>query len=115
MSAQKPEVEAFLNDFKQKMAVFGIVFYRSRTENLRTVLELELNEVSVRKCLSELAAEDYYKGPTKDNDGGPDLWEFGRQMKSREIYIKITMGRFNKPVVCISFHFPVRTINYPFR
>jgi hypothetical protein len=115
MDTQKEEVEAFLTDFKSKMEVFDIVFHRSRGENLRTVLELELNNMAVRKCVAELIVEDYYKGPTKDRDDGPDFWEFGKQIKNREVYIKITRGHFNKSVICISFHFPVRTITYPFK
>lgn len=115
MDATKGEVEAFLSDFKQKMKVFDIVFSRSRGENLRTVLELELSDTAVRKYVSELTVEDFYKGPTKDRDDGPDLWEFGKQIKNREVYIKVTRGHLNKPVICISFHFPIRTITYPFK
>jgi hypothetical protein len=111
---QREDVEAFLNDFKQKLRSFGMVFLRSRGENLKTVLELELSENSVREHLANLAVENFYKGPSRDSDDGPDLWEFGKRIGGREVYIKITKGKFNKPVVCISFHFPARTITYPF-
>jgi hypothetical protein len=111
---QREDVEAFLNDFKQKLRSFGMVFLRSRGENLKTVLELELSENSVREHLANLTVENFYKGPSKDSDDGPDLWEFGKRIEGREVYIKITKGNFNKPVVCISFHFPIRTITYPF-
>jgi hypothetical protein len=65
--------------------------------------------------LKELKVEDYYRGPIKDADCGPDLWEFGRGLNRKEIYIKITIGMNSKPVICISFHFAERAIIYPFK
>jgi len=115
MNTTEKEVESFLTDFKQKMSVFDIVVLRSRGENLKTLLELELSDSAVKKHVSELTVKDFYKGPTKDRDDEPDLWEFGKQIKNREVYIKVTRGFLNKPVICISFHFPVRTITYPFK
>lgn len=115
MHATKEEVKAFLKGFKEKMAIFEVIFLRSRGKNLMTFLELEVSEITARKYLEELEVEDFYKGPTADNDNGSDLWEFGKTIKSREVYIKITKGRLNKPVICISFHFPERTITYPFK
>ncbi|MGN6802123.1 MAG: hypothetical protein ACTHJN_09465 [Ginsengibacter sp.] len=115
MDTTKEEVEAFLKDFKEKMAIFEIVFYRSRGKNLMTFLELELSEISARKHLEELTHEDFYKGPSKDKDDGPELWEFGKIIKGREVYIKITRGYLNKPVIFISFHFAERIITYPFK
>lgn len=115
MDTREGDVEAFLNDFKQKMKVFNIVFNRSRAKNLQTQLELELKEFEREKYLSELTVKDYYKGPTSDQDGGPDLWEFGKMVKNKEVYIKITIGYLNKPVICISFHFPERPIKYQFK
>ena len=109
------DVEKFLNEFFQKMDVFDVIIHRNRSKNLQTMLDLELSDKSVREHLRGLKATDYYKGPTKDNFIGPDLWEFGKQIKNKEVYIKITIGNYNKRVVCISFHYPERNIKYPFK
>jgi hypothetical protein len=119
METTKEEVETFLRDFKQKMAArvggYSVIFSRERPKNLQTQLDLELKEFEKEKYLSELTVEDFYKGPTQDVDGGPDLWEFGKMVKSKEMYIKISIGKLNKPVRCVSFHFPEREIKYPFK
>jgi len=115
MNTSKDDVEKFLSDFKQKMKVFEVIVLRSRAKNLQTFAELDLSDFTVRKQLEELTVENYYRGPTENRDDGPDLWEFGKIVKNREVYIKIHMGKVNKPVICISFHFPESTINYPLR
>lgn len=112
--ASKSEVEAFLNTFKAKMEVFDVVFL-NRDKNLQALIDLEITKVSRKEFLKELKVEDYFRGPTKDVDNGPDLWEFGRLLKQKEVYIKITIGMMNKPVICISFHVAERAIEYPYK
>ncbi|NVN18236.1 toxin [Muricauda sp. HICW] len=115
----KEEVELFLQEFRAKISAniggVGIIIKRERTANLQTMLDLELTNVTVREHLKNLSYKDYYKGPAKDSNGGADLWEFGKKIKNKEIYIKITLGSFGKPVICISFHYPVRPIKYPLK
>lgn len=114
MSSAEKDVDRFLRDFKQKMEVFDLIILRSRKKNLQTLLDLELTNVAVRKTLKDLVVKDYYKGPTED-EFGPDLWEFGKSIKGEEVYIKIAMGSENRPVICISFHWPEHKINYPYK
>ena len=45
MNAEEREVEQFLNEFKQKMEVFSIVFL-DREKNLQTLLDLEIVEAN---------------------------------------------------------------------
>ncbi|MES2651086.1 MAG: toxin [Bacteroidota bacterium] len=115
MDAKKEDVERFLRGFKEKIAFFDVIIKRERSENLQTMLDLELTNLVVREHLKKLIVEDFYKGPTKDDSGGSDLWEFGKTIKNKEVYIKISLGNLNKPVICISFHYPIRTIKYPFK
>ncbi len=114
MNTVKEEVEQFLIDFKQKMDVFDVVFL-NREKNLQALLDLEIVRASRQDKLKELEVSDYFNGPSKDEFGGEDLWEFGKIIKGREVYIKITMGSLNKPVICISFHLAERKIKYPFK
>ena len=75
--ATKSEVEVFLNTFKAKMEVFDVIFLE-RDKNLKALIDLEMTRVSRKELLKELRVEDYFRGPSKDVDNGPDLWEFGR-------------------------------------
>jgi hypothetical protein len=110
----KTEVEQFLIGFKTKLQFFGVI-YTNRDKNLNTLIELELTAAYRREVLEHLNVEDYYKGPTKDYDNGPSLWEFGKTIKQRDVYIKITLGADSKPVICISFHIAERPIKYPLK
>ena len=111
MNAEEREVEQFLNEFKQKMEVFSIVFL-DREKNLQTLLDLEIVEANRKEILKELKVKDYLRGPTHDQYGGRPFWEFGKAVKGKELYIKITMGTQNKPVICISFHIAEFKIKY---
>src|SRR5690606_17157778 len=112
--ATRSEVEAFLSTFKAKMEVFDVVFL-DRDKNLQTLIDLEIARVSRKELLRELRVEDYFRGPTKDANNGPDLWEFGRLVKQKEVYIKITIGVMNRPVICISLQLDERAISYPYK
>lgn len=119
MQATEQEVKMFLQEFIAKINAniggIGIIIKRDRSVNLQTILDLELTNITVREHIKKLTYKDFYKGPTADNDGGSSLWEFGKEIKGKEVYIKITLGGLNKPTICISFHYPIRTIKYLFK
>jgi hypothetical protein len=59
---------------------------------------------------------DYSEGPLQEKlYGGTDMWLFGKAVKNREVYIKITMGALNSSVICISFHLAEHKIKYPLK
>jgi hypothetical protein len=63
-----------------------------------------------------LIATDYCEGPIKDKMNiESDMWVFGKIVKKKEIYIKITMGDFSNPVICISFHLAEKPMQYVFK
>jgi len=47
--------------------------------------------------------------------GGSEMWVFGKIVKKKEVYIKITMGILGSSVICISFHIAEHKMNYPLR
>jgi len=114
LNTKKEDVAQFLDDFKQKMEVFDVVFL-NREKNLQALLDLEIVKANRKERLYQLKVNDYFKGPTKDQFGGEDLWEFGMSIKGKVVYIKISMGNFNRPVICISFHLAEFKIKYPFK
>ena len=110
------QVKNFLIEFKQKLKVFGVVYHRS-DDNSQTLLDLEISAYDRDEILLQLDVSDYYKGPDEDkyDPYSSPVWEFGKSVDNQEVYIKISSGKKNKPVVCKSFHFPKRKIHYPFK
>lgn len=112
------EVKNFLSEFKAKFDVFDIVFRDDRTlkKNTTTLLALDFLPAERREILRKLAIEEYCQGPHEDvlYKMSP-MWVFGKVIKGKEIYIKITMGSENLPVICISFHQAEFAMKYPFK
>jgi len=78
------------------------------------MLDLEISKDYRNKVLKELTVEDYSDGPLPENlHGGSDMWVFGKLVKGKEVYIKISMGAFGGNVICISFHIAEHKMNYP--
>ena len=40
---------------------------------------------------------------------------FGKDVKGREVYIKIMISQFGGQTICISFHLAEHKLNYPFK
>jgi len=108
------EISRFLADFKTKLDVYGVV-YTNREKNLQALADLDIRPFERTTYLRSLAIENYYQGPQTDQAGISDLWEFGIQVKSNEVYIKIQLGAYNRSTICISFHIAEFPMTYPYR
>lgn len=115
--SKEAEVAAFLMDFKAKMKIFWDVLFRDeRGKNTQALVELELRPVERKDILNALDAKDYSEGPLEEKlYGGADMWVFGKVVKKREVYIKITMGAMGCSVICISFHLAQHKMSYPLK
>lgn len=112
----KEEVSQFLNEFKAKMSVFQILFRDERKKNTQALLSLDITWESRKKVIESLVVEDYCEGPLDDKLYGiASMWVFGKYIKELEIYIKISMGRPNSSVLCVSFHEAEHELVYPFK
>jgi len=110
------EVEKFLKELKMKMKIFGILFLDDRGKNQQTLHELEISPAQRKEIISKLKTEDYSDGPLEEKMFGIlPMWIFGKKVRDKEIYIKISMGTDNNPTVCISFHISDYPMNYPFK
>lgn len=109
-------LERFLEEFHQKMRVFGVIFM-NREKNLQVLADMEISPDRREHYPGELKVRDYFSGPNSDtyDHGMPPYYEFGIDVKGREIYVKISLGRPGKPVLCMSFHPAERPIVYPFK
>lgn len=113
--ATRDEVEQFLNKFKVKLSVFGVV-YVGRVKNTQTLLDLEWVPSKRTEILKELEVSDYSEGPLDETmHGTGNMWVFGKMISGVELYIKIAMGKTNQNTICVSFHKAEHPINYPFK
>lgn len=112
----KDEVQRFLDHFNTKMKVFGIIYRDDRGKNRQTLEALEIVPMYRRVVIESLTVEDYVQGPMIDelNRLG-EMWVFGKDVKGREIYIKIMMGCAGSQTICISFHIAEHPLSYPFK
>jgi hypothetical protein len=114
--SDKADVASFLDIFRVKLHIWGIVYLSDREKNFQTMLDLELTGSLRRKIIESIVVEDYCEGPKKDTKyGGMDMWVFGKSYKEHEIYVKVTLGTENNKVICISFHTAEHPLTYPLK
>jgi len=109
-------VKEFLNQFNIKAEVFGIRFRNDREKNQEALLLLDITPLQRELIVKNLQVQDYVEGPVIDalNKEG-EMWVFGKDVKGREVYIKITLGYENGQTICISFHIAEYPLIYPFK
>jgi len=109
-------VEIFLKELFDKIKFRDIAF-RPRDKNLDALAELDITPIKRIEYLLALKVEDYYSGPNKDtyDPSKPDYYEFGIQIKGKEVYVKISLGLQGKMVDCMSFHIAEFSMSYPLK
>jgi hypothetical protein len=98
------------------MKVFGIIYRDDRGKNQKALEELEIVPSFRKVVIENLTAEDYVEGPVIDtlNKLG-EMWVFGKDVKNREVYIKIMISDYGGQTICISFHLAESPLKYPFK
>ena len=92
------------------------MFLDDRGKNQQALLDLEITPAKRKEIVSSLKTEDYSQGPLDEKMLGIlPMWVFGKCVKKKEVYIKISMGKKNSSAVCISFHIAEYPMNYPFK
>ncbi|WP_352422962.1 toxin [Proteiniphilum sp.] len=98
------------------MKIWDVMFRDERGKNFETLSELEIRPIDRKKVLEDLDVADYSEGPFEDTlYKGADMWVFGKTIKNREVYIKISLGEARSNVICISFHLAEYKMTYPFK
>lgn len=114
--SSEAEVAAFLKDFKEKMKVWDVLFRDDRGKNALALVDLEIRPIDRKTILEALEYKDYSEGPLPEKlYGGAGMWIFGKTVKKKEVYIKITMGALGSSVICISFHLAQHKMAYPLK
>jgi len=114
--ATRLEVQRFLRTFHAKLKVFDILFRDDRGKNQQALFDLDITPVFRVEIIRSLAVTDYSAGPIVSELGkNTEMWVFGKDVKQREVYIKISLGFPNQSVICISFHLAEHEMRYPFK
>jgi hypothetical protein len=115
MSSEK-EVSSFLKEFNVKLGIWDILYRDDRGKNMQALVDLELRPIDRKNVLKSLDTKDFSQGPIEEKlYGGSDMWVFGKTIKKRELYIKITIGAPGSSVICISFHLAEYKMQYPLK
>ncbi|MBO5796605.1 MAG: DUF4089 domain-containing protein [Bacteroides sp.] len=111
----KEDVQRFLDCVQEKIKVFGILYRDDRGKNTQALLDLEITPQYRDRVIENLEVIDYSDGPIVDtlNKYG-EMWVFGKDVKGKEVYIKITQG-MGTSAICISFHIAEYPMKYPFK
>lgn len=114
--ATKEDVEIFLLNFKEKVKVYDIVFCDDRGKNMQALAELDITPRYRKDVILKLKAEDYSEDPIADTLYHLwEMWVFGKDVKGKNVYIKITMGLPNSSTICISFHIAEHRMAHPYK
>lgn len=107
------QVNQFLQEFKIKAKVFGIIYRDERRKNTEALLELGISATIREKVIYSLEGVDYSQGPIIDTlYKGAEMWVFGKDYHGVDIYIKISVS---DRALCISFHKAERPMPFPFK
>lgn len=114
--ATREEVADFLKGFKDTAVGYGGIFFVSRREYDETRTELEINKLGVEHEIYTLTTNHYSSGPDPDYGEPGEVWVFGKNIRGREVYIKlkVSVADIGKIAKCLSFHIAVRPLKYPY-
>lgn len=115
ITTTKEDVKKFLKDFREKKGIWGILFRDDRGKNAQAMADLEIRPVDRAKVIDSLEEIDFVETIEDKLNKGGLMWVFGKIVKKKELYIKITMGMAGTSVICISFHLAEHVLHYPFK
>jgi hypothetical protein len=111
------EIRDFLLEFKRIVTTGRGLDIVNRRENIEALAKLGVTKKNLRDEIMTLSVENYCEGPEPDRDRPGDIWVFGKQVGTEEIYIKLKIAQVGKEKIakCISFHTANFPLCYPFR
>ena len=114
--AKKEAIRRFLREFKRIATSGRGIDIVDRVKNMQALARLGLTKRNCREEILSLSVEDYCDGPKPDKDRPGEVWEFGKLMGGKDIYIKLKIAHVGrvKLAKCISFHEAERGLCFPF-
>lgn len=114
---KKESIGNFLKEFK-KIATDGRgIDIVSRRKNIESLTDLGFTFRNCKNEILSLSVFDYCGGPKPDKDRPGEIWEFGKMVGAKEIYIKLKIAQVGEERLakCLSFHVAEFQLHFPFR
>ena len=88
-----------------------------RRKNLASLAKLGLTKRNCKEEILSLSEADYCNGPKPDTDRLGEIWEFGKLIEGKEVYIKLKIAQVGNEMIakCLSFHVAEYPLCFPFR
>lgn len=114
--AKKREISDFLREFKRLAAHSGI-YVIPRVKNQQALADLELTRKNRSDIILSLSVTDYCRGPEPDRDMPGHIWEYGKIVEGKPVYIKLKIAETDGGQIarCISFHAAEFPLSFPCR
>jgi hypothetical protein len=112
--ADKTTVKSFLQELKQLIKTLGIIFLNRPKNSIQHLADLSITAKMREEIILNLDIEDYIEGPLEETQqGGTEMWVFGKVIKGHQIYIKLTIAKITGQAICISFHKAEAPMDFP--
>jgi len=112
--AEQWKVKLFLFQFKE-FAQNNFKFV-PRDKSLDSIARLGITPKQAKDEILGLTHEDYYRGPLPDKGTtGGELWEFGKRIEGKEIFIRLKVVLQYNMAKCQSFHIAEKSMQYPYK
>jgi len=91
-------------------------YFVDRKKNLDCLARLGIMPQQAKEEIMGLTHEDYHKGPLPDKGTtGGELWEFGKKIEGKEIFIRLKVVLQYNMAKCQSFHIAEKPMQYPYK
>lgn len=109
-------VKSFLQELKQVIKIWGIIFSNRPKNSVQYLSDLGITAKMREEIILNLDVEDYSEGPLEETQqGGVEMWVFGKVIKGQPVYIKLTISKITQQAICISFHKAEHVMLFPFK
>jgi len=114
---KQAEIRDFLLQFKKIMVKGRRLDIVNRRENIEALAKRGLTKKNLREEIMTLSVRNYCEWPEPDRDRPGNIWVFGKQVGTEEVYIKLKIAQVGREKIakCLSFHTANFPLCYPFR
>ena len=114
--ADKSIIKSFLQELKAIIKSLGIIFSNRPKNSIQNLADLSITAKMREEIILNLEVEDYSEGPLEETQqGGTEMWVFGKMIKNQQVYIKLTITKNTGNAICISFHKAEFLMKFPFK
>lgn len=94
-----------MQELKAIIKSLGIIFSNRPKNSIQNLADIGITAKMREEIILNLEVEDYNEGPLEETQqGGTEMWVFGKVIKDQQVYIKLTISKMTGGAVCISFH-----------